>query len=188
MQFAEGIPALLHKANVHQKIILQQISNLAKGFLPIPALAFDKGHKTTGLINHNSGMVFLLLQIFIQATSLLWDFSKNLVLKRFLGNSWYSWAIVFSDLHQLVLSGAILLWIEAFQNITEHCNVRCQQQNSLVAWLYCGHRLRAWDNLKRLSTFPFCCRYHSAGITALFLSNGSLRDCSWHFQQLCFSN
>ena len=55
MQFAEtGIPALLHKRNVHRKIFLQQILNLAKGILPTPAFAFDEGRKTTALINHKS--------------------------------------------------------------------------------------------------------------------------------------
>ena len=54
MRFAEGIPALLHKANVHRKIFLQQILNLPKGILPTPAFAFDEGPKTTALINHKS--------------------------------------------------------------------------------------------------------------------------------------
>ena len=54
MQFAAGIPALLHKANVHRKIFLQQILNLPKGILPTPAFAFDEGPKTTALINHKS--------------------------------------------------------------------------------------------------------------------------------------
>ena len=69
MQFAEGIPALLHKANVHRKIFLQQILNLAKGILPTPAFAFDEGRKTTAFINHNSKFriqfFFTLLSVFL---------------------------------------------------------------------------------------------------------------------------
>ena len=52
VQFAEGIPILLHKANVHRKIFLQQILNLPKGILPTPAFAFDEGRKPTALLNY----------------------------------------------------------------------------------------------------------------------------------------
>ena len=113
VRFAEGIPALLHKANVHRKIFLQQILNFPKGILPTSAFAFDEGQKTTALINHKSEF---LVQIFSNVVFNL-NFSRKLsklFLKYSILKFW--WSIVSSELHQPVLFRS-----EALQNWP--CNV-----------------------------------------------------------------